>query len=236
MTSGLGNLLPPATDDLAGTGIRFKVGGKLRALVIGCLAEQHGVIDIMSRGMREIFERATGGSPQYKAAIIARFTAEQSAAAPGVKAILEGGVTGQLGKLSIGSAVHPKVEVDLVLLAQELLNNFAATLTSQAAHRSLLVVAFEMLKPEAVEPRPKVRPDLGPVMEFLRHCRNGAAHNGIIEFRGKEPLYTAEWQGLPITATDAGRPLFNNGMGNNGVIYSGDVIHLLSDIDATIPD
>ena len=64
---------------------------------------------------------------------------------------------------------------------------------------ALLIVAYESTKQFH---------DRGELWEFLRHCRNAAAHNGRFHFRRNEPRYEAKWSSLDVTKPLQGTPLF----------------------------
>jgi hypothetical protein len=80
--------------------------------------------------------------------------------------------------------------------------------------------------------------DNGPLWEFLRHCRNAAAHGGSFRFDrrrdGDEPLFPAEWGSLRIERSMQGQPLFG-ARDRPGFLWVGDPIRLLWDIEQTIP-
>jgi hypothetical protein len=86
---------------------------------------------------------------------------------------------------------------------------------------SLLVMAWEHVKP-------KHRRD--PVAQFLRHCRNAAAHNGVFTFNRGQPDKPAEWHGVKIVRALEGSPLFINPP-RKGFLGPGDVLYLLADIE-----
>ena len=76
--------------------------------------------------------------------------------------------------------------------------------------------------------------DHGPLWEFLRHCRNAAAHDGLFHFKKGEPRYSAEWGKFQIEATMQGDPLFGN-KNTHGLLGPGDPIRLLWDIEQAYP-
>lgn len=74
-----------------------------------------------------------------------------------------------------------------------------------------------------------------PMWEFLRHCRNAAAHGG--RFRLKkydQPKQKAEWRGLEITAGLERTKLFKDGTGE-GLLAAGDPFLLLLDLEKKHP-
>lgn len=90
---------------------------------------------------------------------------------------------------------------------------------------SLLVMAFEST--DAFH-------DKGPLWEFLRHCRNAAAHGGRFTFIPGQPSRPAKWGELVIDRGLEGTRLFQ-GNSEQGLIYPGDPLYLLWDIEQAYP-
>jgi hypothetical protein len=74
-----------------------------------------------------------------------------------------------------------------------------------------------------------------PEWEFLRHCRHALAHGGAVTLSGKEPRFSAEWNGIAITAESQGMPLFAQA-DLPGLLKIGDPLYLLWDLEQTISD
>ncbi|MBF8265358.1 MAG: hypothetical protein HW384_1222 [Dehalococcoidia bacterium] len=77
--------------------------------------------------------------------------------------------------------------------------------------------------------------DNGPLWEFLRHCRNAAAHNGLFYFKKGEPRRLAKWGKFTIEVAIQGTPLFAN-KNTHGLFGPGDPICLLWDIEKAYPN
>ena len=92
---------------------------------------------------------------------------------------------------------------------------------------SLLIVAHEISKDNPWH-------DHGPLWEFLRHCRNAAAHGGSFNLLHREPKQPATWGSFQITACMRGASLFK-GVDPNGILSPGDPIRLLWDIEQAYP-
>lgn len=99
----------------------------------------------------------------------------------------------------------------------------AAALSSYGA--SMLNVAYEMTYTHS---------DKGPTWEFLRHCRNAAAHGGRLSFQHNEPRRKAEWRGIEIVPAMQGMPLVG-GPSRGGLFYGADPILLLWDLECAYP-
>lgn len=99
---------------------------------------------------------------------------------------------------------------------------------------SLLILAYEMTKQFH---------DKGPLWEFLRHCRNAAAHNGLFTFHSGEPKRQARWRQFEIQAGMEGSALIDPLEGRSlmspasvGLLGPGDPILLLWDIEQAYPN
>lgn len=84
----------------------------------------------------------------------------------------------------------------------------------------------------AHEHRPNKSTD--PMWEFLRHCRNAAAHGGRFHFKRNEPVRPAHWGAISITRSLQGTPLFNEDCIHEGLLSPGDPIRLLYDLEKDI--
>lgn len=136
-----------------------------------------------------------------------------------------------LGPLQLKSEFqsnHIKVEVDDI--ANDLMTNASYLIRFfMRSAGSLLILAHEISKDEPWH-------DKGPLWEFLRHCRNAAAHGGLfkIDVHRGEPRHLAEWGRFRIEATLHDTPLFKDETGW-GLLSPGDPIRLLWDIEQAYP-
>jgi hypothetical protein len=120
------------------------------------------------------------------------------------------------------------ITVDVDEIAQDvMLNSTYLIQTLMPAAGSIFITAFEMAKAKDWRNR-------DPLWEFLRHCRNAAAHGGRFTFQGKEPVRPAQWGHLEITRRMEGTPLFKDAVGN-GFLSPGDPIRLLWDLEQAYP-
>ena len=95
------------------------------------------------------------------------------------------------------------------------------------ASGSLLVLAHEFS-------RDKPWHDKGPLLEFLRHCRNAWSHGGRFNLLHGEPVRPAIWGPFQIEPGHRGTLLFKT-TSENGLLSIGDPILLLSDIEKAYP-
>jgi hypothetical protein len=69
-----------------------------------------------------------------------------------------------------------------------------------------------------------------PIVQFLHHCRNAAAHNGVFTFKRGKKYGPAEWRTLKIVRTMHRDPLFADPP-KPGFLGIGDAVYLLADIE-----
>lgn len=80
-----------------------------------------------------------------------------------------------------------------------------------------------------------------PLIRFLYHIRNGAAHNNRFEFRRpKDPIPGTEWRGQKLTEDMEGEPVFTDIKGRSwsrsdaerldGLLEAGDALALSADV------
>ena len=122
---------------------------------------------------------------------------------------------------------HIIIEVDFA--AKELASNifYLAPYFLQASS-NLFILAHEICKDEPYH-------DQSPLWEFLRHCRNAAAHRGKFTFRNNEPRRPAQWGKFIIVSELEDTPLFKT-EDSPGLLSLGDPIRLLWDIEQAFPN
>ncbi len=134
------------------------------------------------------------------------------------------------GPLQLRSEQHDThIDIETELLAQETAENFeylASYLLISAGQ--LLVVAFELVKETG-------HYEDSAIFEFLRHCRNAAAHGGKFCLFANEPRKRAEWGRFTISENLNGTPLFRRPDGS-GLLGPGDPVRLLWDIEQAYPN
>ncbi len=134
-----------------------------------------------------------------------------------------------MGPLQLRSEyLNSTIDVDVDGMAREVAANssyLASELMRSAG--SLLILAHELNKEQAWH-------DHGPLWEFLRHCRNGAAHGGYFHFLRGEPRRPASWGPFKITPVLESVSVFK-GLDKVGLLSPGDPIRLLWDIEQAYP-
>jgi len=135
-----------------------------------------------------------------------------------------------LGPLELKSEFQGNhIIVDIDTVANEMATNLYYLLPySLRAASHLLILAHEICKDEPYH-------DQGPLWEFLRHCRNAAAHGGTFTFLNNEPRRLAQWGHFLIIASLQGTPLLK-GENGIGLLSPGDPIRLLWDIEQAYPN
>ncbi len=120
------------------------------------------------------------------------------------------------------------ISIDIDDIAKELSSNYgylSAFVMNSASN--VLILTHELCKDN-----PKI--DTSPIWEFLRHCRNAAAHGGLFNLLHGEPRQPARWGILEIVPSLQGNPLFKLNDGS-GLISPGDIIRLLWDLEQVYP-
>ena len=118
------------------------------------------------------------------------------------------------------------IEINPDELAKELVENHRYIISFEMrAAGSLLILAYELCKSYH---------DQSPLWEFLRHCRNAAAHGGNFNFLHDEPRRPARWGHFHIDSSMQGTPLFK-GEDGVGLLSPGDPIRLLWNIEQAYP-
>ena len=142
---------------------------------------------------------------------------------------LKENLTKLCGPLQLRSVQHDtNIEIETELIAQDTVNNLTYLSSYMLVSAGqLLVVAYELIKNAS-------NYEQSPICEFLRHCRNGAAHGGRFNLRTNEPRRTAEWGKFIISSELNGTPLFLRPDGV-GLLGLGDPIRLLWDIEQQHP-
>jgi hypothetical protein len=136
-----------------------------------------------------------------------------------------------LPPLRLASSVEGVVplDIDSGMLASELADEYSHLF------RFLLPFAGGALLALAYESTKQFR-DAGPVWEFLRHCRNAAAHNGRFHFLGSEPIRPAIWRGHTLLKSMHGTRLFWGSEEEPGLLRPADPVHILWDIEQGLPN
>jgi len=121
-----------------------------------------------------------------------------------------------------------RLEVSVDFVAKEFVENHAYLMEYQVrAALNALVMAHEVTKSKDYRTTDEK-------WEFLRHCRNAAAHNGCWLFRKGEPKHPAKWRAIELSSAMHGQPLLIQANGT-GSLNLGDPIALLWDIERDNP-
>jgi hypothetical protein len=128
------------------------------------------------------------------------------------------------GPLELKSRVDPtNIPISADEIAGELIDNHSYLLSEGvSAAIETVILAHERAKAMGFAKRTAM-------WEFLRHCRNAAAHNGQFTFGPDEPRRLAEWRGVTLDNSLNGTPLFKGETGS-GLLWPGDVVILLHDL------
>jgi hypothetical protein len=205
--------------DFLSPNLPLRRDGPFYALVVAYLCQVHGFNEIASRGVRRQMEQL--GDPGIDQMLAA---APDDRTRDALRRIARGGLTGLLAEPGLHSEAGSQLVVDVDALSDAIWEEHkpALAVLNRLSAGSLLVLAWETT--DVLHTR-------APEWEFLRHCRNAAAHNGSFTFRPHEPRHPAAWRTKTISRNLEGAPLFNDGT-RAGFLGPGDTLHLLSDLEA----
>ncbi len=191
-------------------------------LVVSYLSQLHGFVELCSRGLSLQLD----GIPEATLAAMSSGEVEVKAR-EALNRIFAGGRTGLLGEQQLASVTSSALKVDIDLLAKTLLVDYEAALQhfNEVAAGGTLIVAWAITGAFHTT---------DPLWEFLRHCRNAAAHRGHFHLLNGEPRRPAVWRGLQVTRAMHGSLLLRDPR-RPGFLDPADVIYLLADIEGTYP-
>jgi hypothetical protein len=231
----------------------FDKSKPIHRLVVANLAAHVGLLSVIFKGMELLLEKIeqemTGYEPvtwpsrleQLRDEIESR-TSDPGAPPEHVAhgqqqlATLDGMAEGfkkLTGPLQLGSTAFPNAAIEVA--PDDVAREFLALYQRQPDVLNVPLRAAYSILIESKDALEAYR-NQTPIWEFLRHCRNAAAHNGgCFNFINNEPRRPAEWRGIVITQALQGSPLFKRPPNGDGLIGPGDVIYLLHDIEQLIP-
>ncbi len=200
----------------------FDRGKPFYPLVMNYLAQLIGVKELALRGI-------TG--PEGLEELVARIPALGAVPAGSDAKVAEvrDGLRKLGGPLQLRSEYQDSsITIDIDDIARDVVANHLYLLAStMRAAGGVLILAHELSKDAAWH-------DAGPLWEFLRHCRNAAAHGGSFNLLHGEPRRPASWGSFVITPQLQGTSLFKDAAGA-GLLSPGDPIRLLWDIEQAYP-
>ncbi len=190
-------------------------------LVYTYLCAVHGNLELISRGFTKATHNVAGypGAIEKLSAMVNGQTTKDR-----LSVMAEGKVTTLLCDLALRSKANSQhIALDIDELADIAANQQSLVIEEFAtqAAGSLLVLAWDTTAESHT---------CEPEWEFLRHCRNAAAHNGRFHFLHNEPRRLAIWRGLEVKNELEGRNLFRVNEGDP-FLGPGDVLVLLSDLE-----
>jgi hypothetical protein len=214
----------------------FDRGKPFYPLIMNYLVLLIGFKDLPAQAALKEIEKHSGVNaslnlPELMNAVLKTFSASETGTIELGRQLIEftKGYSNLLRPLELKSEFQAnRIKVKIDEIANELLNNgpYLIKFMMRSAG-SLLILAHEISKNKPWH-------DKGPLWEFLRHCRNAAAHGGLFTFKGNEPARPAEWGHFRIEASLHGTPLFKDEEGL-GLLSPGDPIRLLWDIEQAYP-
>jgi len=202
--------------------LSFDRNNPFHSLVVVCLAQSHGILDLASRGMNERFKTEFGNSEEKINQVCEGITEESREQ---VRSVLSNFPLPLPGVHRLKSVFDDGPKVDTELLGLEIVSAPKEPLASfnRMSAGSLLLMAWELTKDRNSKKKE-------PLWQFLYHCRNAVAHKGHFKFLNGEPKRKSEWRSLNIVDSLEGTPLFKDESGN-GLLCPGDAMYLLADIE-----
>ena len=185
--------------------------------VVNYMATQHGILDLLSRGIVRDIQKLGEITEEKKEAL------QQLHGDKILNFIESPYLTPQLGKIKLKTIFNDGgIEVDINEISDDFLKNYNYLLPFQLkAAGSLIVMAYELTR--------KDYDDQSEIWNFLYHCRNGAAHGGDFPAL-KKSRFPAKWRGIEITQEHQETPLFHM-PDKPGLLSYGDPLTLLWDIE-----
>lgn len=196
-------------------------------LVLSYLCQIHGFFELASLGLIQRFEefcQRPAFADLSKEERIATYVSglgvvNQKVAEP----VLRGGRTILMFEPVLQSETGKGIKLNNDELAKTVFMEHDAALKyfNRLSAGSLFILAWDRVPPKYLS---------SPLAQFLRHCRNAAAHNGVFTFDRGQPDKPAVWRTLMIVQTMQGNPLFADPP-KKGFLGIGDALYLLADIE-----
>lgn len=206
--------------------LSFDVNKPFYPLVTAYVVQVHGFIEMASRGL--ILKLKEAG-PEGVQQALAYQGLKENGFDETVENLSKSGTTALLAKQELESKVlTTRIKVDLDILANEVFHNNGEPMSyfNRMSAGSLIILAYELTESFHTH---------DPLWEFLRHCRNAAAHKGYFNFKGNQPNRPAKWRTLEIEPSLQGKPLFYDPP-TPGFLGIGDTLYLLWDIEQRFPN
>ncbi|MCH8012263.1 MAG: hypothetical protein IIA61_10015 [Candidatus Marinimicrobia bacterium] len=210
--------------------IEFDTKKPFYSIVVAYAAQVHGLLDLSARGMRNLFIKAESNLQQDVEEANEKIKEFCEGINDGykehVQAVLQSKSSPIVGVQRLGSVFDKGPKVNTSLLASAIISdpkvsmNFFGSLSAGA----LLIMAWELTGADH---------NHEPLWEFLRHCRNAAAHKGHFNLMRNEPRRLAQWRSLKIDKSLHGTLLFWDNQ-KRGFLGPGDAIYLLLDIEKNL--
>jgi hypothetical protein len=202
--------------------IHFDRNKPFYPIIISHIAQLHGFVNLASRGLiSELDSQSKNNIDLFLSTQKKNFNKKTMSM---IETASKKQLTPQIGKIELQSKHNDPIKINIDELGNILFNDHQKPLEEfiRMSSGGLLILAWE------------ITTDLhskDPLWEFLRHCRNAAAHKGRFNFLGNEPKRPASWNNLEITRDLQGKPLFPD-LDQEGYLETGDAIYLLSDIES----
>lgn len=204
-------------------------GSVFYPLISNCIASIHGSLDITSRGLiNEIQVRNLNRNETE--ALLSSAKMNEKIKLEFLNNLVK---TPLFGQISFTNSINEqKFEVDIEELSKQVFQKkFNPSHHIYQAIKILIITSYEVTK--------EIN-DKSPIWEFFRHIRNASAHGGRFNLlfnkyeKKQEPVREAKWRSKEINESLHGTKLLIESP-DIGLLYTGDVILLLLDIEDQYP-
>jgi hypothetical protein len=145
-------------------------------------------------------------------------------------ALLRASIESLMGSLELRSEFsNSSIKINMDEIADEVARNSKYLAESLFyALGAIFILAHEISKEKPWHNKDEM-------WEFLRHCRNAAAHGGKFHFLNQEPRHCAKWGSFEITRSLQDTPLFKR-KNVSGLLSPGDPIRFLWELEQAYPE
>ena len=196
-------------------------------LVMNFVAALHGWNNLFGRGVGRLVAASAEDSRPIDAFVATIAGSAKIASAEALRdlALLPGGI----GRVDLATRTQKSpIAIDPDEISDELVREHAYLAPELVrASEQLVIVAWETTHKHHTH---------DPLWEYLRHCRNAAAHGGRFHFLNNEPKRPAQFGRFRITLGLQGKPLFGPIRPERAsYLRVGDAVSLLWHIEQAFP-
>jgi len=196
-------------------------------LVMNFVAAVHGWNNLFGRGVGRLVAASAEDTSSIDAYVASIAAPAEIASAQALRDLAR--LPGGIGGLELANRTQKNlIAIDPDEIADELIREHAYLVPQLVrASEQLVIVAWETTRKHHTH---------DPLWEYLRHCRNAAAHGGRFHFLNNGPKRPAKFGRFRITPGLQGKPLFGPSRPKRGsYLRIGDALSLLWHIEQAFP-